>query len=273
MDKLKFQQVVKTLILFLIVSSPAILLAGPKINVTSRTNSRANTEWKIYISPDVSQFSSINNRAGGSIAFEGSFEVIGSAIKRATLNTEQWNVSNPGFNPFTNAITKGTYLSGSNLFISVGSRFFINGAPSLLLTLETLGTSPSSISMGGKAVLKGTTREYDTNRISQKGISSSGVSGIYHSGSTPDSSACESMRVPIATACSVAIGYRNLSNINQCSNLIAQAITSCKNYGNIYAICSDASNFHERACSISGFSLCDLLYNRTSECTSFLSSL
>ncbi len=107
-------------------SAPAA--AAPLLSVTEiDPNGGGNRDWRVEVSPDASLFDPNGFLGlGGSLAVELAFEIFGSDLLSATVNTTDWpdidpnNPGNPGNNPFTGTVTFGAVidLAADTLFAS-----------------------------------------------------------------------------------------------------------------------------------------------------------
>jgi len=132
--------------------------ADPTMSASvSGPNFAGNLEWQISIDPDENLFTDSegdfpDQGVGGSLAVELAFDIDGSALVDAVVNTADWPYETVGFNPFTGGITGGLWIDEDNglvvLFAAFASEFLTSPDPVVLLTLETEGTGPTTLRWG-----------------------------------------------------------------------------------------------------------------------------
>lgn len=142
-------------------------------------NTSGNRELRVEVSPDTSLFSDTEQGLGGSLAVELAFEIAGSDLLGATVNTTDWPTDIPGNNPFTESVTQGVDLdlAGDTLFASLGSEFLTSGSAVEVFVIETMGSGETTVTWGGQTLLLDTPHEYIGSRISQAGINLDGYQG------------------------------------------------------------------------------------------------
>jgi hypothetical protein len=117
-------------------------------------NGSGNNEWLVAAAPDPAFFTDTTSGFGSSLAVELAFQVEGSTIVGVTENDSNWPFDNPGDNPFTNSVTFGTWLSDLPVdlaFGAFGGNVFLSGDLVPILTMETLGSGPTTILYGAAA--------------------------------------------------------------------------------------------------------------------------
>ncbi len=147
-------------------------------------NANSNREWLVEVMPDPALFTSTPDGVGGSLEVELAFEVTGSDLLAATKNGAAWPNDNPGNNPFTSGISLGvqTDLAEDTVFASLGSELFTTGAAVEVLTIETMGSGPTTLSWGGQTLLPGSELSYTGSRIAQAGSNFDGYQGSLSAG-------------------------------------------------------------------------------------------
>jgi len=155
--------------------------ADPVLTVTDiGINGGGNHEWRVDVEPDVNLFATTSLGLGGSVDVELAFEITGSDLLGATVNTTDWPNDTPGNNPFTTSVTQGAVLdlAGDTLFASLGSEFFTSGAAVEVLVIETMGSGATTVSWGGHTVLPDTAQQYVGSRIAQAGLKFDSYQGM-----------------------------------------------------------------------------------------------
>lgn len=163
----------KTRILLLLCVACFIVsdvLAQPSLTVVDGgLNGSSNREWVVRVAPDASLFSSA---AGGSLAVELGFDVTAGSLVSATANSVLWPRTNPGNDPFTNAITRGVAVdsAANTVFAALGSGLFPTDAAVDVITIETAGSATTTLTWGGHLLLAGSDNAFTGSRIAQNGV-------------------------------------------------------------------------------------------------------
>ena len=160
----------------LLATTNTVARAQPLLTVTDLgLNGSSNREWLVEVAPDAS----LLPVSGGSLALELAFEVAGSDLLGAVTNGGDFPFNNPGNNPFTGGFTFGTQVdtAADTLFTSLGSNLFTSGADVTVITIETMGNAPTTLSWGGHTLLPGTASQYTGSRIAQDGMNFDGYQG------------------------------------------------------------------------------------------------
>jgi hypothetical protein len=126
--------------------------AAPTLSVTSiGNNGSGNRDWLVEVAPDPSLFS--GDPPGGSMAVELAFAIADTDLLGVDVNTDAWDMENPGYNPFMGTITEGLWLDliGDRAFGAFGSIKFYSGDPVELFTIETAGLGLTTVRYGEAA--------------------------------------------------------------------------------------------------------------------------
>lgn len=131
--------------------------AQPTLSVTHEgVDTNGNNAWVVSVAPDPELFAP--GRNGGSLATELAFAVRGSVIEDvAPINRSDWELDNPGNNPFAGTVTEGLVLSGgpngqeTEIFASFGGRIFTSGDLVELFSFTTIGDELTTVDYGTAA--------------------------------------------------------------------------------------------------------------------------
>jgi autotransporter-associated beta strand protein len=148
---------------------PAAAQARPTMNVVN--NGAGQFVVQVASDPGLS---------GHSLAVELAFDVFGSDLSSATINTSAFGFNLPGDNPFAGATTSGVQinLATDKLFLSLGTSIPLT--PGVLTNVATIntGAGPTALSWGGHFIDGATTPFFMTSRIAQAGLFFDGFQGV-----------------------------------------------------------------------------------------------
>jgi hypothetical protein len=154
--------------------------AAPTLSVLNNGVIAGKRNWVVQVSPDASLFTG----GKGSVGVELAFEIEGTALDSATVNSASFPYDNPqNNNPFPGGSGFGIQvnLANNTVFIPVGSMPFMSGAP---VTVATILTAPGrGVLCWGGHVISANNGTFTGSRIAQAGTNFNNFKGTLPVGS------------------------------------------------------------------------------------------